>query len=714
MSTITRDHLYRLLPVIYRLRDAEQDEPLRALLAILSDELAAIEADITGLYENWFIETADEWVIPYIGDLLGVRNLTPIKSSSFSLRAYVANTLYYRRRKGTAFVLERLAGDVTGWPAQVVEFFELLQTTQYMNHTRLFNTMPDMRSTNQLNLLDTPFDTLPHTADVRHIYNRRGKHNIPHVGIFLWRLQNYPMQTVAACQAGPPHSHGYHFSPLGNPAALFAAPAGAGADEEMLVPAAIRPLAFQLDLKSFAERYSTAPAPPGNSRYYGPQRSLSILKDGSPITPLEIMCKNLETWQRPPAGKVAVDVSLGRITFASGEEPSGSVTVAYNYGFSADIGGGPYDRRAYLEAGGSGVLVIEVAQGTGVSSLSQALSDWTAGGKPPAIIRFLDSGTYPAGETIDMPDRGWLVIEAANGQRPLLDAQPALKINGPLAPAGPGDVATVKLSGLLMAGSIEAGGKLRLEILDSTLVPGRSLDEDGYPMHADKASLTVTGTDVTDLEILILRSITGPLEIPAECRQLLATDCIIDAPRPGGASAPLRHAIAGDATASLPGPVTTLERCTVFGEVFVREMSLASETIFAGKVVVERKQTGCIRLSYVPQSPEKSGTPRRFRCQPDQALADRAKELDVKTLPPAEAGPILLRVRPDFTCYRYGHPAYGQLQPGCPEEIRKGAENGSEMGVFADLQQPQRESNLQTALDEYLRFGLEAGIFFVT
>jgi len=30
------------------------------------------------------------------------------------------------------------------------------------------------------------------------------------------------------------------------------------------------------------------------------------------------------------------------------------------------------------------------------------------------------------------------------------------------------------------------------------------------------------------------------------------------------------------------------------------------------------------------------------------------------------------------------------------------------------LKQPQRESNLRIALDEYLRFGLEAGIFFVT
>ena len=46
--------------------------------------------------------------------------------------------------------------------------------------------------------------------------------------------------------------------------------------------------------------------------------------------------------------------------------------------------------------------------------------------------------------------------------------------------------------------------------------------------------------------------------------------------------------------------------------------------------------------------------------------------------------------------------------------IRAGADDEAEMGAFHDLFQPQRESNLRTRLDEYVRFGLEAGIFFET
>ena len=67
------DRLYDLLPAIYRIRDAEQGYALKAMLAVMEQQLDAVEGDIDQLYRNWFIETCDEWVVPYIGDLLDVR-----------------------------------------------------------------------------------------------------------------------------------------------------------------------------------------------------------------------------------------------------------------------------------------------------------------------------------------------------------------------------------------------------------------------------------------------------------------------------------------------------------------------------------------------------------------------------------------------------------------------------------------------------------------
>ena len=75
---------------------------------------------------------------------------------------------------------------------------------------------------------------------------------------------------------------------------------------------------------------------------------------------------------------------------------------------------------------------------------------------------------------------------------------------------------------------------------------------------------------------------------------------------------------------------------------------------------------------------------------------------------------IRVRLIPSFTSEDYGHYAYAQLSRTCAVEIATGGDNGAEMGAFNFLLQPQRLTNLQTGLDEYLRFGLEAGIVLVT
>jgi hypothetical protein len=153
----------------------------------------------------------------------------------------------------------------------------------------------------------------------------------------------------------------------------------------------------------------------------------------------------------------------------------------------------------------------------------------------------------------------------------------------------------------------------------------------------------------------------------------------------------------------LSGPPTTLERVTVFGQVMVRELTLASEVIFTRPVAATRQQAGCVRFSYVP---ENSITPRRYRCQPDLAL-------EGITCPEIQ-NRIKARLVPAFTASRYGHPAYAQLGLNCPLEISTGAADGSEMGALCQLQQPQRERNLRLRLEEYLPFGLEPGFIYVT
>ena len=97
----TKEKLYELLPAIYRQRDEDLGKPLEALLSVIAKQIEILEDDIERLYDNWFIETCDEWVVAYIADLIRSKVLHPVSTDSFSQRVWVANTLGYRRRKGT-------------------------------------------------------------------------------------------------------------------------------------------------------------------------------------------------------------------------------------------------------------------------------------------------------------------------------------------------------------------------------------------------------------------------------------------------------------------------------------------------------------------------------------------------------------------------------------------------------------------------------------
>ncbi|AOW98760.1 MULTISPECIES: hypothetical protein [Moorena] len=50
------------------------------------------------MYDNWFIETCDSWVMPYIAELLGIEDLNDEKQIIFSQRTRIANTIRYRRQ----------------------------------------------------------------------------------------------------------------------------------------------------------------------------------------------------------------------------------------------------------------------------------------------------------------------------------------------------------------------------------------------------------------------------------------------------------------------------------------------------------------------------------------------------------------------------------------------------------------------------------------
>ena len=65
------DRLYRLVPAWYRETDAPAGYPLRALLRLIGAQADMLRTDVGRLLDDAFVETAEHWAIPYIGELVG-------------------------------------------------------------------------------------------------------------------------------------------------------------------------------------------------------------------------------------------------------------------------------------------------------------------------------------------------------------------------------------------------------------------------------------------------------------------------------------------------------------------------------------------------------------------------------------------------------------------------------------------------------------------
>jgi hypothetical protein len=739
------DRLYDLLPAIYRLADADQGYPLKAWLRVIAEQVNVVEDDIAQLYDNWFIETAQDWVLPYLGDLIGYRTaheagepadmrLVDGRARSRILipRRDVANTIGYRRRKGTLALLETLAHEVAGWPARAVEFYRLLGWTQNINHQHLERARTaDLRNGDTLDLLDGPFDVMSHAGEVRRIDSRHtpGRHNIPTVGLFVWRLKPYSVtRTPAFCleEVGP---HCYTFSVLGNDAPLYirpeTEPEPTDIAEELNLPAPIRRRLF--------EEYPEL--------FYGADKSVAVWAGGwaghddpqQPIPASKLIAADLSDWQyRPPRGHIAVDPVRGRIAFPPSQLPK-KVRVTYHYAFSADIGGGAYDRPLSQP---EICQVYRVGEDEAFKRITEALAQWQADLKQwpanepqNAVIEITDNGVYVELIHIPLAAGQSLQLRAANGARPvirLLDWHTDLPDSLTVTMAR-GSHFT--LDGVLVTGravhfrgaqtpdtedTAQACARSTIDIRHCTLTPGWGLHNDCSPRRPAEPSLELFNLPAT---VRIEHSILGPMQISED--QVLADpvpiaifDSILDAMSSD------REALGGPGRA-VAHALLAIRRCTVLGIVDVHAIELAENCIFSGCLNVARRQLGCMRFCYVPPG---CRTPRRYQCQPDLAVQAAAVEWH-QGHPSATPSASELeaaqeraraRVRPQFNSMRYGAPSYCQLADNCAEEIARGAADESEIGVFHDLYQPQRAANLRARLDEYVPAGMQAGIIYAS
>jgi len=672
------------------LQDKQQRGPLKSLIAIVAEQIEVLQESLFQSYDDLFIETCADWVVPYIADLVGLKGLVDVPSAGYSVRAAVAETIANRRRKGTVPVMEHIAREVTDWDANVVEYFQVLATTQFMNHIRPGNlSVADIRTADR-NLLNTPFDAYARTAEVRNIETRLGKYNIPNIGIFLWRLQPYFVETSPACEVD---SRRFCFDPLGKSIPLFTN----SVPETTSTPRAT-PLNVAMPISKWMLDSDLSAA----SNYYGTGSGQSIYvacNGGGPATNLAPVhaCNlsdvkdvhgNVVGWAHQPQGYIAIDPQLGRIAFPTSLASPWDVQVNYTYGFSSPIGGGPYSRLFSTAAD-----VSVPADASSVQEAFELALPMLSVDKTSIVIEITKNQLYV--ETapplaLSLPDNCSLQIRAKDGCRPVILLSDDLVLTG-------GASSSFNFNGLLIAGGSivvqqvateSAGSPIALNISHCTINPGPTPAMGGTPAQSILPSLAIQDADIT---VAIDHSILGAIRIGSQSSVSLTTS-IVDSSSP----TEVAYACCFDATG--PGSPLTVLNSTIIGKVHTSQMTLASNSIFHAEldeldlwtvpVLADQLQQGCVRFCYVPAG---SRLPRCFHCYPVQ---DQQSS-------------------PAFTSLQFGDPGYCQL--GDPSGLLlTGADDGSEVGVFHDVFQPQRLSNLNIMIADYLRFGMEAGVFFAT
>ena len=726
------EKIWEMIPAFYRTEDGLAENPgvLRSIVEIIAEQAAILRRSQDRLWEDQFIDWSSDWAVPYIADLLGTRLVSALNERG--RRADVANTIAYRRRSGTLRVLEQLISSITDWDGTVRESFRRLARTRHALDPQslrgaVFSNTPaggtaNLRSPRISELVDGPFDEYHHTPDFRQPRGKDGLYGIHKLAFHLYRLKAFPIRESHAFPwPGHPDYNGslFSFDPSGRSIPLFM-PRNRPenwdnwqAAQEWELPGPIRcrllgHTAYQISqamIETLRNEHTLGELAAQELRQLAGQHfrsefrleeSIRSLPHHPELLSLAIYVPLLEAALREDCGKavllpnaISVDAggSLGGIersriiagNLALGTRPGPTEKqmiidpenglfsmltdpleihpiVNYYYGFSGSIGAGGYGRQSVEET------EPDQLKSTGNTILDGDILE-------DGVLQIENSRTYLGIANKDEIQN--LRIQARNQERPYIRLGENWELD-----TSQFQESFVTLDGLWFGASgpgqylVLRGDYECVTINHCTFDPGG--DEDIFENPIDPVGILVQAR--ID-QLIINSSITGPIQIDrsdpeqlGDVTELIICDSIIQSTDPTvpAIEQPLNR--------------TQIDRTTILGGIEVHRL-YASETLITQHANVTDTQNGCFRFSVAPIG---SRIPRSYPHPP---------------IPFADSNHW-------FTSQRFGDPGYAQLSETAPEALRRGAENGSEIGAFNRLLNPIKSDSLRAKVAEFIPFGL--------
>lgn len=757
-----RPRLFERLPAIYRTRDADlsREGQFEAYIGLMDEILEGVDDHIDAFYHDHFIETCADWMIPYIGDLLGV---THLKGDPWTLRADVARTVALRRRRGTLGAMEALAFNLTGWAAHAVELRERMIWNQNLNHQRpdaggappqsLPRHLADpvrhgtvtLRDPGVLSFMGGAFDGFARTADLKPTGGIHPRPNLPNLAIFLWRLRDFlvpvarPVHVATVQQAPDPGEAAfaarYVIEPLGRPLQLF--------NSFRYNPGAEPPEFSQPDRTPGpipAARLRDGP-PTGNAAEY---IAVDVFDGGRPDDPgdgavgLTIHLPatvfagtswttrgaNLCAWEdglRSPLleREIVVDPKHGRLLLGVADNATegaalrNRLRVSHTYAAPGPTGAHPV-ARSFAETIWPGLAEPEVVTATahpGGFGLRAALSGLATAG-PPRIIEITDSMTHRLnladvddildedGPTLTLARPFW--IRARTGQRPVIELRQPLRMRS----TDPSDAALnraldIRIEGALLTlrNAPVADAIVTRAAINRLEFEGVTLDPGGH-LILDGSP----GGAIADIQpALALAPDLGfadaaALEAFDELPEVNLTRCIS-----GPISMGPRYRLKLTDSIVDGGDqlaIGSTDAVPAYGPI----MEIDGVTVFgAVRVRAANGEGGLFRDQL------------RVRDHQTGCLSYCRFSGDDDRLPPHFACVFGPDAQVAFTSTVYGAPGYGQLNRiRTVREVLEDGPNADEMGAYGTLMNSHKQKNLNIRLREFTPVGIRAILANVT
>ncbi|WP_299009781.1 phage tail protein [uncultured Shewanella sp.] len=637
------EQLYRLLPLTYRERDFDHRQSFRALMAVLQTGQDKLDENMMLLYQNWFIETCENERIPYIADLVNVRDLD--SESVFAIqRRYVANYLAYQRRSGSVTTFNNSVHDTTGYACYSINSTEKMLTSWTERDPQLVTKTFSVKDN-----IEAPFSQgacLPKLTwkDTALIAAKRGVLSPQVLQVYLWRRQAVSLV----------HSQ------------LFAAPHidngwTLGRHDE------VWPLCHQpkrlgsLDTTQTAQEYPYAIV--HNNYDDGVKACVTFFEWDPSINQMtqladsDIVITDLSAWQKNDGknARLLFDPALGRVLLLD-EKLNGRLLVSYHYLHNGFFGASPRYRGANAKITPlKRLLALYPKEG----QLSEALVTKpivtpneapSSKGAKSLQVAFAINAHYGLTQSLKIDLKGENVTLVAEDY-----VCPTL--SGTIEVSNTGDTpAQLILNGMRVYGQICIDNNVDIQLKDSSLL-------------ADILWLSLPSKQEGDRRLAQIKVENG----------LIVTHKL------------MKHAhyqLNNSAVICASPSTVRAFRChnsTVIGDITCYRLDVVCNSVIDGTFSLINPNRVKLAYSYFRVLVLPHGA------QTEQVVTDA----------------MIGRHGVQFASTRYFDAAFLVLTYGTDQSVLTGADNGEEMGVFNQQFIRRKEQNIKNQFDRFLPLGME-------